>query len=237
MQIPLLTPRLQTIADLIDGGETVADIGTDHAYLPLYLLDQKKCKKAIASDIGIGPLKRAEKTVKKYHMENSFSLRLGSGLETVTLSDNADIIVIAGMGGMVIADILENSIDIVKNAKQIILQPMTMAGVLREYLYKTALGTIDEKLAFENNKVYNIISISINNDETPKTLTPIESYIGKSLIENRPNGFDIYLKRLEKKLSDSLKGMEKSTDISVQNKAKQTKELLNQIKTLKNTEA
>ncbi len=229
---PTLTPRLKTIAELIDNSEKMADIGTDHAYLPVCLTDCGKCKTAIASDIRTGPLERANATVKKYNMNGLIELRFGAGLETITKDDNVDTIVIAGMGGLVISDIINSSKEIVKAAKHVILQPMTMVPELRTYLYSAALGTIDEYLAFENEKIYNIISLKINPNAKPTELTDAEALVGRSLIESRPNGFDKYLKSLVHKLENQISGLSGGTTSDAKEKLKKAKTMLHEIKNL-----
>lgn len=202
-----LTPRLMTIAKLVNNCNVLADIGTDHAYLPAYLILNNKCSKAIASDIKKGPLMRAEATAVNYKVSDKIDLRLGPGLKTVNLCDNADTIVIAGMGGLIISDILSASPEVVKNARRIILQPMTMAPELRRYLYNAALGDITEHLAFEGDKIYIIISVDIKPDAKAITLTPAEEFVGKSLAEKMPNGFDRYADYLINKLRNQISGL------------------------------
>ena len=229
---PTLTPRLKTIAELINNSEKTADIGTDHAYLPVYLISSGKCSSAIASDIRTGPLKRAEATLKKYNMSGHIELRLGAGLETITASDKVDTIVIAGMGGLVISDIITSSIEIVRAAKQIILQPMTMAPQLRKFLYHSALGTIDEYLSFEDKKIYNIISVKIDSEAEPIELTAAEAFVGKSLIESKPNGFESYLSSLVKKLENQIAGLRNGSSAETEEKLKNAKILLSEIKNI-----
>lgn len=230
---PNLTPRLKTISELINHSDKMADIGTDHAYLPVCLIDSGKCKTAIASDIRSGPLKRAETTVQKYNMGGLIELRLGAGLETVTLSDKVDTIVIAGMGGLVITEIIRSSIEIVKAAKHIILQPMTMAPELRTYLYSSALGRIDEYFAFEGEKIYNIISVDITQDSKPIKLTSAEAFIGKSLIESKPDGFDTYIRHLKHKLENQITGLKNGTTAEAGEKLKNAEIMLSEIKNIK----
>ena len=129
-----LSPRLKTLYDITPMCDCFADIGTDHAYLPVYLCKNGKCKTAIASDIVKGPLERAKATIKKHNMEDKISIRLGGGVSTLE-RDEADVVLIAGMGGLIIADILKDGFDVLKTVKNIILQPMTAVSDLREYLY------------------------------------------------------------------------------------------------------
>ena len=205
-----LSPRLEKIAELIENAKNAADIGTDHAYLPVALIQRGKAETAIASDIRPGPLKHAEDTVRKYGMADKVSLRLGPGLETVTLKDGVDVIIIAGMGGETIAAILENSVDIVKNAKTIIAQPMTSAPELREYIYDKGFADIQETLAVEGEKIYNIISMKPGCENHPP-LKPYELIAGRDLIERKPEHFDRYIKNIIKARTAKLEGLKHSS--------------------------
>lgn len=212
-----LSPRLKKISDLIENSNVMADIGTDHAYLPVSLLSNRKTKVAIASDIKSGPLKRAEETVKKYNMTDKVSLRLGAGLETIAISDKVDTIVIAGMGGFIISSILENSRDVVKNSNQVILQPMTMTQELREYLYENEFDEICEYLAVEGEKIYNIISAKPGNKKH-KPLSDLEKYIGRDIIKNKPEHFNNYLNKQINKLENILCAIQNTESEDVKKK-------------------
>jgi tRNA (adenine22-N1)-methyltransferase len=151
-----LTPRLQAIADSINQYEILADIGTDHAYLPIYLMLNDKITKAIATDINKGPIDIAQERIKKYRLEDQIETRQGSGL-TVLEPHEADAIVIAGMGGMLIADIIEQSKAVAVSAKVLVMQPMLDSGKLRRYLIQNGFEIFEEELAKEDRKVYEII--------------------------------------------------------------------------------
>jgi tRNA (adenine22-N1)-methyltransferase len=151
-----LTPRLQAIADSINQYEILADIGTDHAYLPIYLMLNGKITKAIATDINKGPIDIAQERIRKYKLEDKIETRQGSGL-TVLEPYETDVIVIAGMGGMLIADIIEQSKDVAVAAKVLVMQPMLDSGKLRTYLVQNGFEIFEEELAKEDKKVYEII--------------------------------------------------------------------------------
>lgn len=204
-----LTPRLEKIAGLIENSRLTADIGTDHAYLPAALIERGRAERAIASDINEGPLKRAADTVRAAGLESRILLRLGAGLETVTPSDGADTIVIAGMGGETIAAILEKSPGVVSRAKLIIVQPMSSAPELRDYIYGRGFKNIRECLAEEGDKLYNIISMSPGSEEH-KPLAPHERLAGRDLLERRPEHFDKYIKNLTNALSAKADGLARS---------------------------
>ncbi len=209
MKVCTLSPRLKKIAELVDGSHTVADIGTDHAYLPVSLIACGKAQYAIASDIREGPIERARETVDRYNMRDRVSLRLGAGLKTVTLSDNADTIVIAGMGGLNIAGILKESREVADAAKLIILQPMSMVPELRDYIYSGGFDDIREYLAAEGDKLYNIISMRPGNAKHAP-LTPTERLAGRALLDTEPEYFGKYIENLTKMLIRKINGLRRS---------------------------
>lgn len=151
-----LTPRLQAIADGINESKVLADVGTDHAYLPIYLMQQGKISKAIATDINKGPIEIAQRRIKQYMLEGKIETRQGSGL-MVLKPQEADTIVIAGMGGMLISEILEQSKAVAEAAQIIVMQPMLDSGRLRSYLIENGFEIVDEQLAKEESKIYEIL--------------------------------------------------------------------------------
>lgn len=203
MKQPRLMPRLQKIYDIAIPCETVADIGTDHAYIPLCLYLNGKCKRAIASDVGKGPLERAKSTLNEYGADNIF-LRLGSGLSTLSPKE-AEVIIIAGMGGILIGEILNASENIAKTAKQLVLQPMTAVPELREYLINHGYKIEKEYLVREDEKIYTIISVSVGDD---KPYTKAELYMGKQL--DRNNLYLVYRAERLKKLDRRINGLAQS---------------------------
>ncbi len=223
-----LTPRLETITELIKNSEVTADIGTDHAYLPVSLIERGKTKRAIASDIAEGPLMRAAETVRKHRMSDMISLRLGAGLETLTPIDMADTIIIAGMGGETIAEILENSPKIVNAAKLIIAQPMSSVPEFRDYIYESGYSNIREHLAVEGCKIYNIISMSpIKTTNAP--LEPHERLVGRDLPARRPEHFDKYLKNLTNALEAKINGLSRATSPEAKAELERTKDILSKL--------
>jgi len=153
-----LSTRLKKVADLVEPCNCVADIGTDHAYIPIYLVKNNICSHAIASDINKGPVKKALLNVNSYNLQNRIECRLGSGLNTLKTKE-ADTVIISGMGGNLIRDIIEDRIDLFKEFKSVILQPVQNPEVLREYIYKRGYNIIDEELCIDENKFYEIIKI------------------------------------------------------------------------------
>lgn len=191
-----LDSRLLLIASLIRKGSRVADIGTDHAYLPVYLVKQGICPAAIASDVRTGPVDRAMKTVADAKLSDQISVRLGDGLSTV-LPQETDDIVIAGMGGETIAAIL-NEPPWTKDARyRLILQPMTKPEVLREYLLTAGYSLIEEHIAYDGIHPYLVICSGYNPADAALQLSqPAVFYRG---ILDKEEGRD-YFEKLQARL-------------------------------------
>ena len=150
----MLTPRMQLIADNIKG-KIVADIGTDHAYIPIELMKKNMCEKVIASDVRIGPADTARRHIAKQGLD--IEVRVGSGL-SVLKPGEADEIIIAGMGGKLIAEILEAD-KAAASLSRLILQPMNGQYELRKYLCENNMTVSHEDLTVEGFKVYNMIIV------------------------------------------------------------------------------
>ena len=184
-----ISKRLSTAASFVRDGAVVADIGTDHAYLPIYLALNNKIKSAYASDINEGPIQRANENIKKYGLENVIKTRVIGGLDEIEKVAPTDI-VICGMGGELIVKILENSPYIRQKGIRLILQPMTHVKELREYL-QNGFSTIAESVVFEDGKLYQILCLQYVSDFCP--LFEIEKELGKINIKNRTDEYMLLL--------------------------------------------
>ena len=178
---PVLTPRLAAAASFVRRGATVADVGTDHAYLPIALLLDGKITSAIASDINEGPYLRALENVKSHSLEDKTKVLHTPGLLGVEKYAPTDI-VICGMGGELIASIL-NDAPFTKNPSvRLVLQPMTHSEILRKYLIDNAFCIIDEQLAKEE-KLYEIICAEYRGEGKAERYSEAELLLGKKNIE------------------------------------------------------
>lgn len=151
-----LTSRLQTIVRHVPVNSICGDIGTDHGYIPIYLIQNKICKKVIATDVNEGPIKIAEEQIKRAGYKQQIETRLGDGLKPF-MPGEVDCLIIAGMGGLLIRDILKSAGDLIKSIPLFILQPMIAQKELRQYLIENHLSIIDEDLAQEEQRIYEII--------------------------------------------------------------------------------
>jgi len=198
-----LSPRLEKITTLIPKGSTLADIGTDHAYIPVYCSKNKITKSALAMDLNEGPLSRADINIKKYGFEGQIKTRLSDGLSNL-LPGEADVIVIAGMGGLLIRDIIEKGKTVIDDNTILILQPMIAPVELREFLYSFGFNIEDEYIVREEDKFYNIFKVK-KGDFSP---SDSDLYIGKNLSKNSPDEIEAYLDykiRVCKKIVDGMK--------------------------------
>lgn len=229
---PKLTPRLQAVADMVPVCDCLADIGTDHAYLPVYLLKCGKIKRAIASDIRKGPVARAQSTINRFREASRAETRLGGGMTTLQEGE-ADTIVIAGMGGILIANILQDSPALLTENCTLVLQPMTAMRELREYLSKNRFKITHEVLAKEENKLYHIMK-AVRGTEEITDLT--ELYLGRRLLESRPPHFKEYLAQREHALKTAAEGMAQAKSEHCKKKAEEYHYLLRQINLIQKEE-
>ena len=152
-----LDKRLSAVAALVRQGSRLADIGTDHAYLPVHLVQAGVCPSAIASDIGAGPLDAARRTVTENGLTSEIALRLGNGLATVSAGEVEDI-AIAGMGGETIVMILEAAPWVQNEGIRLILQPMTRAEDLRRWLLHNGFSILEEHLIRDKHHLYPVLA-------------------------------------------------------------------------------
>lgn len=148
-----LKPRLGMTASMVRENSRIADVGTDHAYLPASLILDGTAKHAIASDLRKGPLENAKSTVEANNLTDKIELRLSDGLKSV-YGDEVDDVVIAGMGGILISEILEKSEGFKRENIKFILQPQSHDEDLRKWLFDNGFEICEEKACFEDDKVY-----------------------------------------------------------------------------------
>ncbi len=173
-----LSKRLQLIANKVPDKTRVVDVGTDHAYIPIYLIQNNISLNVIASDIRKGPIKIAKRNIKKYKLSDRIETRISNGLENIKKNE-VDTVIIAGMGGILINQILSSAKDLLNEIGTIILQPMIAQEEVRLWLNKNNYRIIDEELTKERN-IYNVI-VATKGFEQIKN--EIHYYIGKKLIE------------------------------------------------------
>lgn len=176
-----LSNRLFKIASLVDKNTSVLDIGTDHGYIPIYLIEENISDRVIASDISKASLNKIIELVKKRKLEKYISTRLGNGMEVIKPFE-VDGVIMAGMGGILMKDILEKDKEVTDSITYFIFQPMIASKELREYLSENNFKIIDEELAKEGDKFYEIIYAKRGKEEHKEK---IYYEISEILIEKR----------------------------------------------------
>ncbi len=156
-----LSKRLQLLADLIEKhsrGSILGDIGSDHGYLPCYVVKNKIIKMAYACDIATGPLKKAIEAINEYELDTKVIPLLGNGIDPL-LGKEVDMISISGMGGHLICDIIEANKSYAKQVKVFFLQANSNIDHLREYLFSNKFTIIDEKMVKEGPHIYEVLVV------------------------------------------------------------------------------
>lgn len=184
-----LSKRLQQVADYVENDARLADIGSDHAYLPCYLAEKGEIEFAVAGEVVDGPFQNAVKEVKQKGLADKIEVRLGDGLMVVEPEDHIDTVTIAGMGGALIRSILEQgqAHDKVSGKETLILQPNVFEETVRRYLMANQYKIISESIVEENEKIYEIIKAVPA--ETPVSYSKKDCLFGPLLRKERSDTF------------------------------------------------
>ena len=205
-----LDARLLAVASLVRKDAYLADVGTDHAYLPVYLAENGIISNAIASDIHKGPLESADKTIREMGLSHQIQTLLTDGLQGIEDYPVTDI-VIAGMGGLMIRNILEKAPFLRTNQNvHLILQPMQHIPELRRYLAENGFAIKEEKQALADGKFYQIILAVY--DGIVRQYTEAELLIGKYNVEHKHENKENFVRLCERQtevLQEKISGLEK----------------------------
>lgn len=174
----ILSPRLAAAAAYVRPGQPLADIGTDHAYLPAHLVEAGAVPRAIAADVLPGPLEAARTTVQEAGLTQNIELRLGNGLKVLRPGEVATV-TICGMGGPLIADILEAGP--LAGVERLVLQPMGGEETLRRWLMEHGWYIIDETLVEDGGRIYVVMAAEPGHMD----LTWAEAFLGPHLLKKR----------------------------------------------------
>lgn len=203
-----LSKRLTVVAGQITRGNTVADIGTDHGYIPIYMTLNKYSPKAYAMDVNEGPLKRALDNIRRYGLEDKVITRLSDGLKGLSEKE-AQSIVIAGMGGLLTIRILSDCPKVAASADELVLSPHSDVHLVREYLADNGYNIVNEDMVLEEGKFYFILKVNkgdmVINDE-------VEKYFGKYLVARRDETMRMFLEKEESKRLSILDKMAASSN-------------------------
>ena len=204
-----INDRLMTAVPFVREGKSFADVGTDHAYLPIYLIQNGIISKAVAADINQGPLDKANENIYKYGFKENIETILCDGLAKIN-PYSVDDIAIFGMGGELIVKIIDEAAWVKDSNKRLILQPMTHPEKVRDYLGKNGFEILGETLSFDRGKIYQTICAQY--DGFVREYDAFRLCFGEYILEERSQLLlellDINRKKLERKLNGKREGGE-----------------------------
>ena len=180
----ILPKRLSLIASMVDRGAVVADIGTDHAHLPIFLVQSKVCPSALACDIKESPLESGRQNIELCHLEDKIQTRLSDGLSNIK-SNEADTFTIAGMGGDMIIHILSSCPYIFDDKYTLILQPMTKYPTLMGWLFDNGFEILRQECIHEGKHCYTVIKACFSGEKIPHE--PEDEFLGKLDLSEEEN--------------------------------------------------
>ncbi len=201
-----LDNRLMAIANLVRKNKVFADIGTDHAYLPVYLVENDTIKKGIAADLRVGPLENARDAVVSYGYSEQIELRLSDGLDNFK-ENEVEEIAVAGMGGLLISEFINRTHWLKNENIHLILQPMTHVEELRKTLFDNGFIIDKEVVAKDGDKLYIILSVYYHAGQT--AYTDLDLIVGKLLCNNDELSKE-YLLKLHNKYNKKLDALKKA---------------------------
>ena len=200
-----LSKRLKTVADCVTSGNIVADVGTDHGYIPIYLASHGISSHVIAMDVNEGPLSTAKRNISLNNVEEQVSTRLSDGLSELG-SNEADTVIISGMGGLLTVRILKDDMDKVRNLKELILSPHSDWDVVRHFLHDEGMMITDEHMVIDDGKYY-VVMKAVYRPENNRNTSECEYRYGSVLLASRDPVLKQYLENELSKKSAILKGL------------------------------
>ncbi len=184
-----LNERLKTIGNMVKANACCLDVGCDHAFLDIYLVERNQNIRPIASDVAQGPLFQAKENIKKYHLEDKIECRLGNGLDTY--SEEVDTIIISGMGGRNMIGIFKDHMEVLKKVDTVILSPNNYQEDVKRFLTKHCFYISNEELVKDGKFIYQIIVFSRGRKKYSKR----EYFFGPILLEKKGKLFQEYYQR------------------------------------------
>lgn len=182
---------MHMVADLVMPGNVLADIGCDHGYLSVWLVREKRVSRAIAMDLREGPLAKAKESITFFHQNERIETRLSDGMDKLRPGE-ADCIVIAGMGGILMRDILQRGRECCALAKQLVLQPQSDPETVRSEIHNQGFYIADERACYEDGKYYVAFSCEKGKENVPYSETELK--YGRILVERRDETYFRYLR-------------------------------------------
>ena len=217
-----LSKRLQAVADLVSEGLVVADVGTDHGYIPIYLIETKKSPKAFAMDVNKGPLLRAREHIAEHGLDACIETRLSDGVRALKIGE-CECVVVAGMGGALTIKIMEEGKEIFRNLKEFVLQPQSELQKVRAYLYQNEYSIVEENMVLDDGKFYPMFRV-INGQS--QEYHAIELCYGKLLLEQKNAVLKTFLQKEKAVKELILSNLEQSFGEHIETRRKEIQEEL-----------
>lgn len=212
-----ISDRLRIVAHMCDKGAVMADIGTDHGYLPIYLVQEGIAPSAIAMDLRKGPLEKAKKHICDNCLEDRIQTRLSDGLEKLSKNE-ADIITICGMGGRLIADIVTKGKDVITQNTILVVSPQSEVGEFRHFLVSQGFEIEDEQMLKEDGKYYFIIKCRKSEESVCSEFSETQYQYGWKLLDSKDKTLYEYLikeKETNEGISNSIKKDESNPTVKL----------------------
>ncbi len=237
-----LSKRLSAVADMVSKGNRLVDVGTDHGYLPIYLVENGKIPQAIALDVNKGPILRAKEHIIEHNLEKYIDTRLSDGV-TALKADEGDTLVIAGMGGGLVMKIITEGEPILSNFQEFVLQPQSEVEQVRRFIYENGYDIIEENMVLDEGKYYPMMKVIKENNVANNIANNIESTTkngnydrtvfykyGRGLLENKNEVLRLFL---EKELRTYSNILEKLSTNSQENAINRINEINHEIEYIK----
>lgn len=225
--------RMKTIADMVPMGISVADIGCDHGFVAIYMVQNREAPKAIAMDVNEGPLIRAKEHINQYGVESLIETRLSDGAVKLEVGE-VDAAIIAGMGGRLTIKILSESLEKFKAMKAFVLSPHSDIPLVREYLYKAGFEIDDEEFVYDEGKYYAVMRSHFTGLQ--QKISDLETEYGPILIKKKHPILKEYLvaeiqkmNEIEGRLSKELESASKEKTASIQKRIDEISSKVNEM--------
>lgn len=220
-----LSERLKLVASFVEQGTVLADIGSDHAYLPCWLIQKGLISRAIAGEVVKGPFESAKRNVQSEGLVNKITVRLANGLRAIEQKDTVETVTIAGMGGSLIASILSNDPERLATVKRIIVQPNIHAMAIRQWAVDHSWKVVNEAIVKEDRKIYEVLVL----ERGKETYSPEEMLMGPYLLQECD---DVFLEKWQGELAELSRVITALTNSAQSSEAKMKRQQLTETKDL-----